>query len=240
MTAPLMRTSPARWRAICCNAASGTVVATPHSNLEGTRTGFQPALLAALLVCSAPCCVRRASRCAFCRAASFWPTRRTWPGCCATVCPSCSTARIICLSSLPSPRPARRSPPCSTTSAAQAIARSSPTPSAITPCRSSCAGRKHGSTAAIFLQSNKGSLLDRLGRSAFETSNRLRARGMVDVIASDAHDMRMRPPGFQTLLPILPAALHAGIRPPAAGRNPNRILKTARCAKRRDRKEAPG
>ncbi len=53
------------------------------------------------------------------------------------------------------------------------------------------------------LQVNKGSLLDRLGAASCEASHRLLARGMVDVIASDAHDMRMRPPGFQSLLPIL-------------------------------------
>lgn len=75
------------------------------------------------------------------------------------------------------------------------------------------------------LQINKGSLLDRLGRSAFETSNRLLARGMVDVIASDAHDMRMRPPGFQTLLPILQRLCTPEYVRLLLDENPNRILK---------------
>ena len=75
------------------------------------------------------------------------------------------------------------------------------------------------------LQINKGSLLDRLGRGAFETSNRLLARGMVDVIASDAHDMRMRPPGFQTLLPILQRLCTPEYVRLLLDENPNRILK---------------
>lgn len=53
------------------------------------------------------------------------------------------------------------------------------------------------------IQLNKGSLLGRLGYSAQVTAEELLTAGLAHVIASDAHDMRVRPTGFQTLLPYL-------------------------------------
>lgn len=53
------------------------------------------------------------------------------------------------------------------------------------------------------IQVNKGSLLGRLGSGAALCSNHLLHHGLVHVIASDAHDMKYRPTGFQALIPIL-------------------------------------
>lgn len=53
------------------------------------------------------------------------------------------------------------------------------------------------------LQLNKGSLLGRLGTRAQQTGLLLLRHGFADVIASDAHDMKYRPSGFQSLLPVL-------------------------------------
>lgn len=50
------------------------------------------------------------------------------------------------------------------------------------------------------IQINKGSLLGRLGRSAYECANELISNGYAHVIASDAHDMKYRPPGFYRLI----------------------------------------
>ena len=50
------------------------------------------------------------------------------------------------------------------------------------------------------LQLNKGSLLGRLGAGAERLALHLLHHGLVHVIASDAHDSRYRPTGFQTLL----------------------------------------
>ncbi len=53
------------------------------------------------------------------------------------------------------------------------------------------------------LQLNKGSILKRLGKEAYHTALFLLRSGLVDVIASDGHDMELRTPGFRSLLPTL-------------------------------------
>lgn len=53
------------------------------------------------------------------------------------------------------------------------------------------------------IQLNKGSLLGRLGYSAQIAAEELLDAGLAHVIASDAHDMRVRPTGFQSLFPYL-------------------------------------
>ena len=49
------------------------------------------------------------------------------------------------------------------------------------------------------IQLNKGSLLGRLGHGAKHASMQLLSRGLAHVVASDAHDMKHRPPGFFSL-----------------------------------------
>lgn len=58
-------------------------------------------------------------------------------------------------------------------------------------------------TKGYIIQLNKGSLLGRLGQSAQCTAEELLSAGLAHVIASDAHDMRKRPPGFVLLLSFL-------------------------------------
>lgn len=53
------------------------------------------------------------------------------------------------------------------------------------------------------IQLNKGSLLGRLGQTAYDTAWYLLSNQIAHVIASDAHDMRGRAPGFQSLMPYL-------------------------------------
>ncbi len=53
------------------------------------------------------------------------------------------------------------------------------------------------------IQLNKGSLLGRLGQSARQCAMHLLQNGLAHVIASDAHDMKYRPPGFQSLIPAI-------------------------------------
>ncbi len=53
------------------------------------------------------------------------------------------------------------------------------------------------------IQLNKGSLLGRLGQAACETAQYLLSSQTAHVVASDAHDIRGRAPGFQSLLPLL-------------------------------------
>ncbi len=53
------------------------------------------------------------------------------------------------------------------------------------------------------IQLNKGSLLGRLGQTACDTARYLLSSQTAHVVASDAHDMRGRPPGFHSLLPLL-------------------------------------
>ncbi len=53
------------------------------------------------------------------------------------------------------------------------------------------------------IQLNKGSLLGRLGQTACETARYLLSNQTAHVVASDAHDIRGRAPGFQSLLPLL-------------------------------------
>lgn len=53
------------------------------------------------------------------------------------------------------------------------------------------------------IQVNKGSLLGRLGDSAYRCGRELLRSGLVHVVASDAHDARYRPSGFHSLLPVL-------------------------------------
>ncbi len=54
------------------------------------------------------------------------------------------------------------------------------------------------------IQLNKGSLLGRLGKGARICSHELLANGVAHVIASDAHDMSHRPPGFHSLIRSVP------------------------------------
>lgn len=53
------------------------------------------------------------------------------------------------------------------------------------------------------IQLNKGSLLGRLGSGAARCSNHLLRHGLAHVIASDAHDPKYRPTGFQSLIPSI-------------------------------------
>ncbi|MBQ7871920.1 MAG: hypothetical protein IJ357_07245 [Oscillospiraceae bacterium] len=53
------------------------------------------------------------------------------------------------------------------------------------------------------IQVNKGSLLGLLGRSSAAMARELLHRGLVHVIASDAHDPDHRTAGFRSLLPLL-------------------------------------
>ncbi len=53
------------------------------------------------------------------------------------------------------------------------------------------------------IQLNKSSLLARLGEAACDTAQYLLSSQAAHVIASDAHDVRARSPGFQSLLPLL-------------------------------------
>lgn len=53
------------------------------------------------------------------------------------------------------------------------------------------------------IQLNKGSLMGRLGQSACETAQYLLSNQSAHVVASDAHDTRGRAPGFRSLLPLL-------------------------------------
>ncbi len=53
------------------------------------------------------------------------------------------------------------------------------------------------------IQLNKGSLLGRLGQTACETAQYLLSNQTAHVVASDAHDIRGRAPGFHSLLPLL-------------------------------------
>ncbi len=73
------------------------------------------------------------------------------------------------------------------------------------------------------IQLNKGSLLGRLGKEARQTSHQLLSHGLAHVIASDAHDMKHRPPGFLSLqqeLDIDPRYLKLLLQD-----NPYRIIK---------------
>ncbi len=53
------------------------------------------------------------------------------------------------------------------------------------------------------IQLNKGSILGRLGQTACDTAQYLLSTQTAHVIASDAHDMRGRAPGFQSTMPLL-------------------------------------
>ncbi|MBE6985749.1 MAG: hypothetical protein E7434_09145 [Ruminococcaceae bacterium] len=81
---------------------------------------------------------------------------------------------------------------------------------------------EHWFSQGFVIQINKGSLLGRLGNGAQKTSLRLLYDGFAHVIASDAHDMRHRPPGFLSLtesLNIDPRYLHMLLHD-----NPSRII----------------
>ena len=53
------------------------------------------------------------------------------------------------------------------------------------------------------IQLNKGSIMGRLGPQACETAQYLLSSQVAHVVASDAHDMRGRAPGFRSLIPTL-------------------------------------
>ena len=53
------------------------------------------------------------------------------------------------------------------------------------------------------IQLNKGSILGRLGQASCETAHYLLSNQTAHVVASDAHDIRGRAPGFHSLLPVL-------------------------------------
>ncbi len=82
------------------------------------------------------------------------------------------------------------------------------------------------------IQLNKGSLLGRLGQDAHRCATELLEKGLAHVIASDAHDMNLRPPGFQSLretLDIDPEYLRLLLE-----ENPARIIRNERLPDPRD------
>ena len=74
------------------------------------------------------------------------------------------------------------------------------------------------------IQLNKGSLLGRLGQAAGETAQYLISSQVAHVIASDAHDMRSRAPGFRSLIPVLKKHCSPNYIRDLLQRNPYRIL----------------
>lgn len=77
------------------------------------------------------------------------------------------------------------------------------------------------------IQINKGSLLGRLGNSAQIAGEAILTAGLAHVIATDAHDMRYRPTGFQTLLPFLQARCPEDYIALLLEINPRRIIDDA-------------
>ncbi len=84
------------------------------------------------------------------------------------------------------------------------------------------------------LQVNKGSLLGRLGSGAQETAMHLLRCGLIHVIASDTHDPRYRPTGFQSLLPLLDRHCSPEYIELMLEINPHRILSDRRIPLPRD------
>ncbi len=74
------------------------------------------------------------------------------------------------------------------------------------------------------IQLNKGSLLGRLGQAACETAQYLLSSQVAHVIASDAHDMRSRAPGFHSLMPLLQETCSSFYIQELLEENPHRIL----------------
>lgn len=72
------------------------------------------------------------------------------------------------------------------------------------------------------IQINKGSLLGRLGRNAHECATKIISDGFAHVIASDAHDMKYRPPGFYRL--ILSRQINPHYLKLLLAENPERII----------------
>lgn len=99
-------------------------------------------------------------------------------------------------------------PAASICSALDAIAARGLVPVVAHPERYAAVRRKPMLVARWFekgyiIQVNKGSLLGRLGAGAERTAFELLRRGLIHVIASDAHDTYYRPTGFRSLLPLL-------------------------------------
>ena len=74
------------------------------------------------------------------------------------------------------------------------------------------------------IQLNKGSLLGRLGQTACDTAQYLLSTQTAHVIASDAHDMRSRAPGFHSLLPLLRNFCSSGYISNLLEENPYKIV----------------
>ncbi|MBR6825809.1 MAG: hypothetical protein IKM59_04600 [Oscillospiraceae bacterium] len=74
------------------------------------------------------------------------------------------------------------------------------------------------------IQLNKGSLLGRLGQAACDTAQYLLSAQIAHVVASDAHDMRSRAPGFQSLIPLLEELCDQEYRHKLLTENPYKIV----------------
>lgn len=74
------------------------------------------------------------------------------------------------------------------------------------------------------IQLNKGSLLGRLGQTACDTAWYLLSTRTAHVIASDAHDMKGRAPGFHSLIPRLRDCCDPGYIQKLLEENPYKIV----------------
>lgn len=74
------------------------------------------------------------------------------------------------------------------------------------------------------IQLNKGSLMGRLGQTACDTAQYLLSTQTAHVIASDAHDVRGRAPGFHSLMPLLRETCSPGYIETLLEENPYRIV----------------
>lgn len=78
--------------------------------------------------------------------------------------------------------------------------------------------------SGYILQVNKGSLLGRLGRSAYGASVWLLNRGLVHVVASDAHSVQVRTPNMNLLTDFLQEHCPASYVRILLEENPSRII----------------
>lgn len=80
----------------------------------------------------------------------------------------------------------------------------------------------------VILQVNKGSILGELGRRAARTADWLLGRGLVGLVASDAHDPVLRTPDLEETARVLDIYYGSNASHILLERNPARILKGQR------------